>query len=139
VSDNQRVLDLAAEIRRVDGNHSLGAAALAEALRPDHGRRAVSDNQRVLDLAAEIRRVDGNHSLGAAALAEALEPWIEAVVAEVRAEDAKHLASYRRAMLRQGRQAVARDIRADELDGFYVGNDLREHYARIAEAAPSPK
>jgi hypothetical protein len=46
----------------------------------------VSDNQRVLDLAAEIRRVDGNHTLGAAALAEALEPWLDAVVAEVRAE-----------------------------------------------------
>lgn len=34
MSDIQRSIDLAAEIRRVDGNHSLGAAALAEALEP---------------------------------------------------------------------------------------------------------
>jgi len=30
-------------------------------------------------------------------------------------------------------EKAAWDIRADELDGFYVGNELREHYARIAE------
>jgi hypothetical protein len=60
------------------------------------------------------------------------------VVAEVRSDLLNEVTPYYRQeyWVNKGRQAVARDIRADELDGFYVGNDLREHYARIAEHGP---
>jgi hypothetical protein len=102
----------------------------------------VSDNQRVLDLAAEIRRVDGNHTLGAAALAESLEPWIDAVVAEVRSDLLNEVTPYYRQeyWVNKGRQAAARDIRADTyFGGDQFGDWAQEHAARIAEAAPSPK
>jgi len=68
--------DLAQEIRRVDGNHSLGAGELAEALLPFVTKDGQEGAVDVDDLAQAIRLADGNHSLGAGLLAEALFPFL---------------------------------------------------------------
>lgn len=48
------ILDLAQEIRRVDGNHDLGAAALAEALEPFLRERGIGTKESFVEWAEEL-------------------------------------------------------------------------------------
>lgn len=51
MSETSEIVELAAEIRRVDGTHSLGAAALADALGPwlaAHDRRVAARTLRLV-------------------------------------------------------------------------------------------
>lgn len=61
---------------------------------------------------------------------EAAHRGIDAVVAEVRADEARQWSLTAGRAFRGGRQAAAQDIRAVR---EYPFSDAREHYARIAE------